>query len=184
MFKLISSICLALILTGCSTSDATKASTDLTTVPKAIPASCELPNVVAAFDAQVKGSKYVPTDWQPAKGTDLYDAIQAGGLACTYGIQVAEIGGTVMWAPNSNGLWGKKKEEWISQGQIPVDIPGIDENDAVILKEGSTSADEMHVWGINLVINGVWIQINASFLQNIEEATPIIQAAIDSLRIQ
>jgi hypothetical protein len=39
----------------------------------------------------------------------------------------------------------------------------------------------MHVWAINLLINDVWIQVGASFLQTVDEALPIIQAAIDSL---
>jgi hypothetical protein len=52
----------------------------------------------------------------------------------------------------------------------------------VILKEGSTSADEMHVWAVNLYIQGVWISVNASFLQNIEEAMPIVNAAVQSLQ--
>ncbi len=47
----------------------------------------------------------------------------------------------------------------------------------VLLQDG-TSADEMHVWRINLLINGVWIQVGASFLQNLDEALPIIEAAI------
>ena len=62
-----------------------------------------------------------------------------------------------------------------------VEFAGIDEADATILKEGATGADEMHVWGVNLLYKGVWIQVNASFLQNLEEALPIIQSAIDSL---
>ena len=87
-----------------------------------------------------------------------------------------------MWAPNADNLWERKKQEWLELGQKQIDIPGIDEQDAYILKEGSTSADEMHVWGVNLLINNVWIQVNASFLQNIDEATPIIDAAVRSLR--
>jgi hypothetical protein len=51
----------------------------------------------------------------------------------------------------------------------------------VILQEGSASGGEMHVWAINLLINDVWIQVGASFLQNVDEALPLVQAAIDSL---
>jgi hypothetical protein len=36
----------------------------------------------------------------------------------------------------------------------------------------------MHVWRVNLLINEVWIQVGASFLQNLDEAIPIIKAAI------
>ena len=180
MIKLLSSVLSLIILTGCSTVSADENQEAQKQLKP--PANCEQSDVVDAFAAQVPGSKYVPTEWQPSEGTDLYDVYQAGGIACTYGIQVAEVGGTVMWAPNADNLWERKKLEWLELGQKQIDIPGIDEQDAYILKEGSTSADEMHVWGVNLLINNVWIQVNASFLQNIDEATPIIDAAVRSLR--
>lgn len=179
MIKITGSILSIILLAGCSSTSANESSEQTSQLKP--PSSCEQPAVIAAFDAQVPGSKYVPTEWQPAEGTDLYDVYQAGGIACTYGIQVAEVGGTVMWAPNSDNLWDRKAQEWLALGQKQIDLPGIDEQDAYILKEGSTSADEMHLWGVNLLINGVWIQVNASFLQNIDEATPIIEAAISSL---
>jgi hypothetical protein len=48
------------------------------------------------------------------------------------------------------------------------------------LQDG-TSADEMHVWRINVLIRGVWIQVGASFLQNLDEALPIIKASIAAI---
>jgi hypothetical protein len=168
-----------ILLTGCSTS--TPEASDGKMAQLTPPASCEQEMVIQAFADQVDGSRYVPTDWQPSPGTDLFDVYEAGGIACTYGIQVAEIGGTVMWASNVDNLWDRKKTEWLEQGQVQIDLPGINETDAVILKEGSTAADEMHVWAINLLINDVWIQVGATFLQNVDEALPIIQSAIDSL---
>ena len=179
MKNLVVAMTALVLLAGCAHPTQNSATTE-TTALKA-PITCELPVVIAAFNAQVAGSTYVPTDWQPSPGTDLFDAIQNGGIACTYGIQVAEIGGTLMWANDVNGLWAKKKAQWLKAGQLQIDLPGIDETDATILKEGSTGADEMHVWGVNLLYKGVWIQVNASFLQNVEEALPIIQSAIGSL---
>ena len=171
-----------LLLSGCSSTSSS--STPSVAATYSVPTTCELPKILAAFDAQVTGSKYIKTDWQPDKGTDLYDVLKAGGIACTYGIQVAEIGGTVLLSPISNSAWEKKKTAWLSSGQILIDLAGIDESSATILKEGSTSADEMHVWGVNLLYKGIWIQVNASFLQTTQEALPIIQAAIDSLITQ
>jgi hypothetical protein len=168
-----------ILLTGCASS--TPEASDGKMAQLTPPASCEQEKVIQAFADQVDGSRYVPTDWQPSPGSDLFDVYEAGGIACTYGIQVAEIGGTVMWASNVDNLWDRKKTEWLEQGQVQIDLPGINETDAVILKEGSTAADEMHVWAINLLINDVWIQVGASFLQNVDEALPIVQAAIDSL---
>jgi hypothetical protein len=169
----------ALLVSGCSSN-----STE-TSAPKMMqltpPTSCEQKLVVQAFADQVEGSRYVPTEWQPSPGTDLFDVYEVGGIACTYGIQVAEVGGTVMWASNIDNLWDTKKAKWLEQGQVEIDLPGLNETDAVILKEGSTSADEMHVWAINLLINDVWIQVGASFLQTVDEALPIIEAAIESM---
>lgn len=179
MIKVISALISIFLVAGCSSTVANEMSGAESQLKP--PSNCEQSAVIDAFAVQVPGSKYVPTDWQPAEGTDLYDVYQAGGIACTYGIQVAEVGGTVMWAPDKENLWDRKRQEWLSLGQKQIDLPGIDEQDAYILKEGSTSADEIHVWGVNLLINGVWIQVNASFLQNIDEATPIIEAAISSL---
>ena len=65
-------------------------------------------------------------------------------------------------------------------GETPIDLPGIEEVAAFILQDG-TSADEMHVWRINLLIHGVWIQVGASFLQTLDEALPIIEASIAAI---
>jgi uncharacterized protein YceK len=168
-----------ILLAGCSTS--TPEASDGKMAQLTPPASCEQELVIQAFADQVEGSRFVPTEWQPSPGTDLFDIYEAGGIACTYGIQVAEVGGTVMWASNVDNLWDTKKTQWLEQGQVQIDLPGINETDAVILQEGSASGGEMHVWAINLLINDVWIQVGATFLQNVDEALPIIQAAIDSL---
>ena len=170
-----------LFLSGCSTTQPAPTETASSATYLA-PTTCDLPELVKSFDDQVNGSVYVPTEWQPSPGTDLYDAINNGGIACTYGIQVAEVGGTVLFAALTQDQWDKKKSTWLDFGQISIDLPGLDETDAVILKEGSTGADEMHVWGVNLYIQGVWISVNASFLQNVDEAMPIIKAAVNSLQ--
>jgi hypothetical protein len=168
-----------ILVVGCSSP--TQEASDGKMAQLTPPASCEQELVIQAFADQVEGSRFVPTEWDPYPGTDLFDIYEAGGIACTYGIQVAEVGGTVMWASNVDNLWDRKKSQWLEQGQVQIDLPGINETDALILKVGSTSADEMHVWAINLLINDVWIQVGASFLQNVDEALPIIEAAIESM---
>ena len=174
-----------LFLAGCgSTSTPNATPTPQASISYSAPKSCEIQGVIDAFAAQVAGSKYVPTQWQPSKGTDLYDAIQSGGIACSYGIQVAEVGGTVLWGNLTQDQWSLKKAAWLTAGQLSIDLPGIDELGATILKEGSTGADERHIWGVNLYLNGVWIQVNASFLQTVDEALPIIEAAVSAARIK
>lgn len=163
-----------LLLTACGS---TAADNQSEVFQAKVPASCEIPEVIAEFVAQVPGSKYVPTDWQAFPDTDLAAVLDNNGIACTYGIQVAEVGGTVLWTPDATNIWEQRKTSWIEFGETPIDLPGIDETSAYVLKEG-TESGEMHVWKINLLINDVWIQVSASFLQNIEEALPIIKAAI------
>ena len=163
-----------LLLTACGSTAADNQSEGF---QAKVPASCEIPEVIAEFVAQVPGSKYVPTDWQAFPDTDLAAVLDNNGIACTYGIQVAEVGGTVLWTPDATNIWEQRKTSWIEFGETPIDLPGIDETSAYVLKEG-TESGEMHVWKINLLINDVWIQVSASFLQNIEEALPIIKAAI------
>ena len=143
--------------------------------------NCEIESVIAAFEAQVSGSRYVPTDWEPAAGTDLAAVYDAGGIACSYGIQVAEVGGTVMWAPASDSLWVERSKIWQADGLTAIDLEGVDEQAAFILQDG-TSADEMHLWKINLLIDGIWIQIGATFLQTVEEASGIIAAAVEATK--
>jgi len=168
------------VLTSCSTDNNILSSDGIETVIGKVPESCEIIEVISAFNSQVPGSKFVPTDWQPFPGTDLDAALTNQGIACTYGIQVAEVGGTILWASNSSNVWDKRKQSWIDAGETPIDLPIIEETAAYILQNG-TSADEMHVWRINLLINGVWIQVGASFLQNLDEALPIIKASIAAI---
>ena len=167
-----------LLLTACSSNDTDNQSEN---VKSKVPASCEIPEVIDEFAAQVPGSKYVPTDWQAFPDTDLAAVLDNNGIACTYGIQVAEVGGTVLWTPNAENIWEQRKTSWVEFGETPIDLPGISETSAYVLKE-ATESGEMHVWKINLLINDVWIQVGASFFQNVEESLPIIKAAINATR--
>jgi hypothetical protein len=169
-----------LLLSSCSSDSTQVDSGDGKVAAGKVPASCEIAEVISEFDAQVPGSKFVPTDWQPFPGTDLDAALTNQGIACTYGIQVAEVGGTILWASNSNNVWEERKGSWIEAGETPIDLAGIEEEAAYILQEG-TAADEMHVWRINFLIQGVWIQVGASFLQTLDEALPIIKASIAAI---
>ena len=180
MKKLIAATCSLLLLTACGNSSAnieTDGSGTVTTGK--VPTTCELENVNAAFAKIIPPSKYIPTDWMPAEGTDLYAALNNGGIACTYGDADAEVGGTVIWAPAIDALWQELVTKWESEGLEKVDIPSVEEVAAYKLPDGSTSVDGMPAWRINLLINGVWIQLGAAFIQSFDEATPIIQAAID-----
>jgi outer membrane murein-binding lipoprotein Lpp len=175
------SLLIPLLLAGCSSSQTVVEGSEQVQLLNA-PTTCELPDVVNTFNDSIAGSKYVPTDWQPSPGTDLAAAIDAGGIACTYGIQVAEVGGTIIWAPNKDGLWDQRSALWSASDYEKFDIAGINEDDAYVLRDDVTGADGAQIWQINLLISGVWIQLGASFIQTMEEATPFIQASINALR--
>ena len=169
-------------LTGCggNAQPVATPSPSETKAERAVPATCELPTVNAAFAQIIPPSQYIPTEWKPAAGTDLFAAINAGGIACTYGDQNAEVGGTVLWALDKDGLWNARVKEWQKEGMVRVEIPNIDEMDAYRLPDGATAADGMPAWKVNLLIHGVWIQLGAAFIQSWDEATPIIRAAINA----
>lgn len=143
-----------------------------------VPANCELADVNSAFAKIIPPSVYIPTEWTPAEGTDLAAVLNNGGIACTYGDQEAEVGGTVMWVKNVDGLWDSQVKKWQAEGLESTDVPGISESAAYKLPDGATSVDGMPAWRVNLLIGNLWIQLGAAFIQSYEEATPIIEAAI------
>lgn len=170
----------ALLLTSCSNSDEVKAP-----APKFyVPNDCTKTAILAALPDSIPNPQYIATEWEPAEGTDLEEAYSRGGIACSYGIQEAEIGTTILWAPNDEGVFESRIPEWTKSNQVMTDLPEIEEDAAYVLAEGDENSVERHVWTINLSIDGIWIQVNATFLQTIEEAVPLIQAAIDSLQTQ
>lgn len=181
MKRLSMAVCALLLLTACGDSEAKidSESSDSVQVGQ-VPTTCELDGVNSAFATIIPPSKYIPTEWTPAEGTDLAAALNAGGIACSYGDADAEVGGTVIWAPAS--AWSEREKVWQSEGLESVDIPNIDETAAYKLPDGSTSADGMPAWRVNLLINGIWIQLGAAFIQSFDEAVPIINAAIQAAK--
>ena len=146
-----------------------------------VPLFCEDTKILDSFPEKVANAKYIPTEWEPAEGTDLYAAYNAGGIACTYGISEAEVGATILWAPDYGITFAEREKVWKESGQQEVDLPGLDEEKAYFLSQGTEGAGEFIVWQLNLLINGYWIQVGATFLGSIDEAMPIVKAAIDSI---
>jgi hypothetical protein len=176
-------IALMLLLSACGNAKPVATPSPSATISERhVPNSCDLPDVNAAFALVIPPSQYIPTEWKPASGTDLFEAINAGGLACTYGDKDAEVGGTVIWALDKDNLWQARVNEWQKEGMVRVEIPNIDEQDAYRLPDGATAADGMPAWKVNLLIHGVWIQLGAAFIQSWDEATPILRAAINATK--
>ena len=146
-----------------------------------VPSDCTKTQILAVFPDSIPNPQFIDTPWEPAEGTDLFEVYNRGGIACSYGIQTAEIGATILWAPNEEGVFKSRVSEWTNAGQVKTDLPNIEESTAYVLSEGDEKSAERHVWTINLLIEWIWIQINATYLQTIDEAIPLIQAAISSL---
>jgi len=87
-----------------------------------------------------------------------------------------------LWAPDNKTLFSELTPNWIGFGQKEIDLPGIDEEAAYYLNEGIQGQGEYHIWSVNLLINGAWIQVGATFFNSLEDAIPVIKAAIDSLQ--
>lgn len=167
-----------LLLTACGSDPEVTMAPELPSVPT----DCTTTKVLAAFPERVPNPKFIDTEWEPAEGTDLYAAYNAGGIACSYGIQEAEVGATILWAPDNKVLFDELTPRWVEAGQKEVDLPGLDEEKAYVLTEGVEGEGEYHVWSINLLIDGAWIQVGATFFGSIDEAMPLVIAASDSLR--
>jgi len=147
-----------------------------------VPSNCADTKVLESILPRIAEAKYIETEWEPAEGTDLYAAYNAGGIACTYGLQEAEVGATILWAPDNKTLFSELTPNWIGFGQKEIDLPGIDEEAAYYLSEGIEGQGEYHIWSVNLLINGAWIQVGATFFNSLEDAIPVMKAAIDSLQ--
>ncbi len=167
-----------LFLTACGNDPEATMAPELPSVPS----DCTKTKILAAFPEKVPNPKFIDTQWEPAEGTDLYAAYNAGGIACSYGIQEAEIGATILWAPDNQILFNERSAQWLEAGQKEVDLPDFDEEKAYVLTQGTEGQGEFMVWSINYLIDGVWIQVGATFLGSIEEAMPLVKAAADSLR--
>lgn len=168
---------LALLLTSCS-------SQEEVLIPEAlsVPSNCNETKVLESLPPRIAGAKFIDTEWEPIEGTDLFATYNAGGIACTYGIQEAEIGATILWAPDNKSLFAELTPNWISAGQTAIDLPGIDEESAYYLTQGVKGEGEYHIWSVNLLIEGIWIQVGATFFNTLEDAIPVIKAAVNSLR--
>lgn len=141
------------------------------------PNECPQGVFLATVQTYVPGSAFIDTPWEPAPDTDLAAALDARGVACSYGIQEAEIGTTILWAQGADAF-PARRHAWKAGGQEQVMVDGADE--AWALRD--SAGTERHLWAVNLLVDDVWIQVNATFLRDLDEARPLIDAAIAVVR--
>jgi hypothetical protein len=179
MFKKIALIAsLAIILAGCGNAAKTPSATPLFTPP----ANCNDTNVLSALPQDLTNAMYIPTEWQPAPGTDLEAVLNGGGIACTYGVQQAEIGATVSWVKNSKDLFASRIAGWKSAGFEPKKIAGVEADEIYVISDAAMNAREIHSWSANILVKGNWIQVSASYMYQSADAAPLISAASSSLQ--
>ena len=159
-----SALVVALALTACGGNDTS------------VPAACPQGEFLSVMNDYVEGSVFVDTSWEPAPNTDLAGALDTGGVACSYGIQEAEVGATVLWS--TADAFESRRVQWQADGQVQVEVSGVDE--AWALQE--TNGTEQHLWALNLLVGDTWIHIGATFLPDLDSARALIDAAIAEVR--
>ena len=146
-----------------------------------VPKDCESTKVLEALQKDVRQAQFIDTPWEPAPGTELADFLNNGGIACSYGMQSAEVGITVDWVANGSTLFGNRISGWISEGYQKIDIPNLMETEAYFLQKDQSQTNEFHQYHVKFLINGFWINLSSSFGKTMEDGSGWIQAAVDSL---
>ena len=169
---------LAILLVGCGTATKTPTATPVFQPP----ANCNDTNVLSALPQDLANPMYIPTEWQPAAGTDLEAILNNAGIACTYGVQQAEIGATVSWVKDSKNLFDSRVAGWKAAGFEEKSIAGVTADKIFVIGEAAMNAREIHSWSANILVKGNWIGVSASYIYKNADSAALINAAITSLR--
>jgi undecaprenyl-diphosphatase len=146
-----------------------------------VPKDCLSTKVLSALQKDVRQAQFIDTPWQPAPGTELADFLNNGGIACSYGIQSAEVGITVDWVADATSLFNNRSSGWISEGYQKIDIPNLTESEAYFFQKDQSPTNEFHQYRVNLLVDGFWISLSSSFGKTIEDSSEWLEAAVDSL---
>ena len=179
---LLGAIVLALLATGVI-KDSTKVEVPVTVaaISYSVPKDCLSTKVLAALQKDVRQAQYIETPWQPSPGTELADFLNNGGIACSYGMQSAEVGITVDWVANATKLFNNRTSGWLAEGYQKIDIPNLMETEAYFLQKDQSPTNEFHQYQVKFLINGFWINLSSTFGKTIEDGSGWIDAAVNSL---
>ena len=173
---------LVLLATGVISDEAKAGSTTpVKPISLSVPKDCLSTKVLAALQKDVRQAQFIEMPWEPAPGTELADFLNNGGIACTYGIQSAEVGISVDWVGDATSLFNNRVEGWISRGFQKIDIPNLSESEAYFFQRDQSPTNEFHQYRVNLLIDGFWISLGSSFGKTIEDSSEWLKAAVDSL---
>ena len=173
---------MALLATGVI-KDSAKAEviTPVKSISYSVPKDCLSTDVLAALQKDVRQAQFIDTPWQPAPGTELADFLNNGGIACSYGMQSAEVGITVDWVADGTKLFNSRTAGWLGKGYQKIDIPNLMETDAYFMQKDQSPTNEFHQYHVKFLINGFWINVSSTFGKTIEDGSGWIAAAVSSL---
>ena len=173
---------IALLATGVI-KDSAKAEvvTQVKPISYSVPKDCQSTKVLAALQKDVRQAQFIDTPWQPAPGTELADFLNNGGIACSYGMQSAEVGVTVDWVADGTTMFNARTAGWLAEGYQKIDIPNLMESEAYFLQKDQSPTNEFSQYQVKFLINGFWINLSSTFGKTIEDGSGWIQAAVDSL---
>ena len=96
-------------------------------------------------------------------------------------MESAEVGITVNWVGNGEKYFNLRSAGWLDEGFEKIDIPNLMESQAYFLHKDQSPTNEFHIYRVNFLINGFWIQLSSSFGNTIEDSSGWIAAAVSSL---
>jgi hypothetical protein len=135
-----------------------------------------------AVKQTIPNATIIATNWTPALGTELADVINDGGIACSYGVQSAEIGATAMWVENKSQIFEYRIPAWLNMGYHRVDIVGYPKARAYLLFKPQSPTQEFRIWQLELLVDGYWIRLSTSSGDTVQSNISLITATVKSLQ--
>lgn len=143
-----------------------------------IPESCLASKALLAVKEEITGATFIDTKWTPAPGTELADVLNNGGLACSYGLQSAEIGATIRWVEDSKGNFEKWSTQWLNQGYTEVDLTKFGALKGYFLMKPQSATQEFSIWNLNFKLGEVWVSISRTSGTTLDAGSGLIKAVL------
>ena len=143
-----------------------------------IPANCLTSAVITAVQAEIPGSEFIDTKWEPAPNTELFDVLSNGGLACSYGLASAGIGVTVRWVLDKENNYEKWVNNWMKAGYQKVNLRLYGIDSGYFISKPQSDTQEFSIWNLNFKQGGVWVSIYRSSGTDLTSGANIIKAVL------
>lgn len=172
--KFLAVILLLPLLTSCGSTVANKVTP---TAKVELPTSCESASVFAEIKKEIPGSQFINTPWNPAPDSELFDVLKNGGLACSYGLQSAEIGVTVRWVKDL-GFYDRWSKEWMKSGYQVVNLSEYGLGQGYFLAKPQSATQEFNLWNLNFLQNRVWVSLSKTTPGDLSSARGLIESLL------